>query len=142
MKKLVTLITLLSYLAGEWAFAACSQPVTLLQENTPAPCRGYLFTPEKEHEVFKLKENYKLLNEELGIKDKQLNIYKNNDAVVQEAIKLEQQKSELWRAKAEDSTKKLIESESGRGTRDILFIGLGVLLTIGAGFAIGQAARK
>jgi len=54
---------------------------------------------------------------------------------------MEAEKSELWRARAEDSTKKLVETESNRGLRDALFLILGIGLTVGAGAAVGAIAK-
>lgn len=46
----MTKIILSLILASSISFAEC-KPVTYLTEGKPAPCNGYLFTPEKEKEV-------------------------------------------------------------------------------------------
>lgn len=48
------------------AFGICTQPVTYLQETSPAPCSGYLFTPEKEQEVRTKITTYPKLEELIG----------------------------------------------------------------------------
>lgn len=42
---------ILLLLSASIAWGECSKPVTYLTDTTPAPCTGYLFTPEKELEV-------------------------------------------------------------------------------------------
>lgn len=54
MKKYLVILFLIPSLA----FAECKQPVSLLEEGKPAPCLGYLFTPEKEAEVRTKIANY------------------------------------------------------------------------------------
>jgi len=141
MKKFLTLLLVFSLILPIQSMADCPKPVTLLEEGTSAPCRGFLFTPQKELEVRLLNEDNKLLGKEIEFKD--IKIDKLNKSLFEsdKIYDLERQKTELWRLKAEDSTKKLIESEDGRGKRDLLFVILGVALTVGAGFAIGQAAK-
>lgn len=137
MKTLLAIIIALSLPVNTFA-AECSQPVTLLQENTPAPCRGYLFTPEKELEVRLLKRESLLDKEELqALQAKALRLSKmnlENEAVLEKKDK----QINLWKVRAEESTLKLVNAEEGRQTRDLLFIGAGVLLTVLAGWALGQ----
>jgi hypothetical protein len=140
--KLLTGLLILSMVIPQYGIAGeCQKPVTLLEEGASAPCRGYLFTPPKELEVRIQNEENKLLNKEIEFKD--LKIDKLNKSLLEsdKIIELEQQKAELWRARAEDSTRKLVESEDGRGRRDFWMVVLGVALTVGAGYAVGQAAR-
>jgi hypothetical protein len=47
MKTLILSILLFSQIS----FAVCNKPVTYLTEGKPAPCNGYLFTPEQEKQV-------------------------------------------------------------------------------------------
>ena len=141
MKIITLLLTLSLILPQNTAAATCEKPVTLLNEGASAPCRGYLFTPEKELEVRIVNEDYKILQKEIEFKDLQIGKLQKSLNESDKIIELEVQKAELWRNRAEDSTKKLIESEDGRGTRDFWMVVLGVALTVGAGFAIGQAAK-
>lgn len=46
IKLILSLLLVTSLSWGE-----CSKPVTYLTDTTPAPCTGYLFTPDKELEV-------------------------------------------------------------------------------------------
>jgi hypothetical protein len=115
--------------------------VTVLNKAEKAPCRGYLFSPEKEKEVYiKIEEN-KLLKKEIELKDLKIEFFLTDVKDVEAISKREAEKAELWRVRAEDSTKKLVESESKRGMRDILFLILGIGLTLGAGVAMGAAAK-
>lgn len=140
MKRILVLILLLSMPLNSFSME-CPTSVKLLEEGTPAPCRGFLFSPNKELEVRILKQEHTLQTLELENIQKMLEKFKLKDLNYEEIIEKEQQKTELWRTKAEETTQKLIASESGRTTRDVLFIGLGILLTVGAGYAIGQVAR-
>jgi len=141
MKRFLTLLLVVSLCLPVQAMADCPKPVTLLDEGAPAPCRGFLFTPQKELEVRILNEDNKLLNDEIKFKDLKIDKLGKSLTESDKIIDLEKQKTELWRSKAEDSTKKLIESEDGRGKRDLLFVILGVALTVGAGFAVGAASK-
>lgn len=139
MKRLLSL--LLAINLSSPAYADCSKPVTFLDQNTPAPCRGYLFTPEKELEVRIMSKEFDIQVTELAQDDEIIKkLTKKNsdyDAILEEREKI----SELWRAKAIDSTSKYIDSESNRQTRDMIFLGSGVLLTVLAGWALGQVHK-
>src|SRR3989344_4805044 len=137
VKKLSIIILINHIIYNNISFGKCDKEITLLQEQTSAPCKGYLFTPEKELEIRLIVEDYKFLEQTSLNKDKQINILQQSAEKAEQVAKKESEKTELWRNKAEDSTKKFIESESGRTSRDFIFLGIGALLTIGAGFAIG-----
>jgi hypothetical protein len=139
--KIVSTVVALSFTWSNFAYAQCVKPVTLLQPKEPAPCRGYLFTPEKELELRLLNEDHKFLTEKLRLKDRQLELMTlelNNSTAI---ISLERQKAELWRKAAEESTLRLIEKEDKQQTRDWLHILGGIGLTVLAGWAIGQAGK-
>ena len=123
------------------AFAACPSPVSLLQEKDQAPCKGWLFSPEKELEVRTSLEDYKLIQQEIVIKNKMLDNLGFQVKTMEEIYAKESQKTELWRNKAEDSTKKLIDSEDGRGKRDWLFFILGIVTTVAAGWTVKQVNK-
>jgi len=137
MKKLLSL--LLASMLSLPANADCSKPVTTLEAGTPAPCRGFLFTPEKEHEVRLMGEDYDLTKQELDLKNKKIDLLIKSQADTDFIVKKEREQSELWRKAAEDSTLKLTEKENRQGYRDWLMILAGVALTVGAGYAVGQA---
>ena len=120
----------------------CDKPVTYVEEGKPAPCTGYIFSPEKEQEVRVMVQENKLQKEEIILKTKKIDLLLDSNKYLEEIAIKEQQKAELWRNRAEDSTEKLVSAKSNRGTRDWLFLVGGVLLTVGAGIAIGQASNK
>lgn len=131
----------LSLLISTQSFAKCKNPVTILEQGVPAPCSGYLFSPDKELEVrLKIEENG-LLQKQIELKDLTItNLYK--DAIKSsQIVELEEKKAELWRTRAEESTKKLVESENGKSGRELLFFILGMAATVGAGLAIGAASK-
>lgn len=137
MKQLLSL--LLALMLSLPANADCSKPVTTLESGTPAPCRGFLFTPEKEHEVRLMGEDYDLTKQELDLKTKKIDLLIKSQSDTDFIIKKERDQSELWRKAAEDSTLKLTEKENRQGYRDWLMIFAGIALTVGAGYAVGQA---
>lgn len=122
--------------------AACNKPVTLLEETQPSPCKGYLFTPEAENSTFQEVESYHLLRQEMDIKNKQLDLYNIQATSLRGALDASEKQTEVWRNSAIDSTTKLVKADEGRATKDLLFIGLGVVLTLGTGWAVGQVWHK
>ena len=86
-------------------------------------------------------EEYKYNLQLIELKDKQLDLYKNQVADLRDVADKERQKAELWRKNAEDATTKLVGAQERQGARDLIFTSLGVLLTVAAGWAIGQAAN-
>ena len=139
MKKVLSLLLTISLATP--VYAECNKQVTLLNEGTPAPCRGYLFTPEKEAEVRLMNEDFKLTQQELQLKDKKIELLVKDIKDTEFIIKREQEQAELWRKMAEDSTLKLIKTDENRGRRDWLMMLLGVAVTVGAGYAVGQASK-
>ncbi len=141
MKTLISLLLTISLVVPVQAFGECNKPVVTLNQGEVAPCKGYLFSPTKEQEVRVLNEDYSLLQQELTLKNKQIDLYKKDMSDVDFMIGKERDKAELWRKAAEDSTKQLVEVKEGQGKRDWLMILAGVALTVGAGYAVGQAAN-
>lgn len=139
--KSIAVLTAASLLWTSAAYGQCNKPVTLLQPNEPAPCRGYLFTPEKEQEIRLLNEDYKFLSEKLRLKDQQIDLYIQEANNYQAIADMEKEKAEMWRKAAEDSSLRLIEKEEKQERRDWLHVLAGVGLTVLAGWAIGQAAK-
>lgn len=138
-KRLLALI--LSIILPMQSFAVCTNAVTLLPEGASAPCRGYLFTPEKELELRVLVKDHELLKQEFDLKNKAIDRLTNVNKYSEDIIKLESDKAELWRIRAEDSTKKLMESVANRQEKDLLWMLAGVLLTVGAGYAVHQVGK-
>jgi hypothetical protein len=141
MNKLAVLILSLSLAIPTPVYAKCEKQVKLLNVGDKAPCRGFLFSPEKELDIRIVIQESELQDKEIEYKDKKIKLLLKDLTVVDSIIDKERQKSELWRIRAEESTLKLVESEQGRGKRDFWFVVLGVALTVGAGYAVGQAAK-
>lgn len=141
MNKLIALILSLVLPYSSYA-AECQNPVKLLEEGSPAPCRGYLFSPEKELQVRIMSREYTLLKEENVNLDQVVDKLKKINYEYNRILELEEQKTQLWRTRAEDITSKYIEAETNRGRRDMLFVVLGVGLTVLAGWSMGQAAGR
>jgi hypothetical protein len=141
MKKLMALILALSLPLNSFA-AECSAPVKLLEEGSSAPCRGYLFSPEKELEVRIKYKEHSLIKDELDSLNKMVEKLQKRDAESEKILQLEVEKTELWKTRAEDVTLKYTTVEENRGKRDLLFVLLGVGLTVLAGWSMGQAAGR
>src|SRR5690606_4199718 len=118
-----------------------NKPVTTLEQGAPAPCRGYLFTPEKQKEVQLMNEDYNLVKEELELKNLKIKSYVQDQKDADFIIAKEREQSELWRKRAEESTLLLIKKEDSQGRRDWMMLLLGVVITVGAGYAVGQASK-
>ena len=139
MKQLLSLLLTLSLSLP--ANADCSKPVMPLDQGTPAPCKGFLFSPAQEQKMYLLDENSKLMQQQLDNTKALTDSYKKSLSDFQIILKDESDKSELWRKAAEDSTQKLIATKDSTGRRDFMMVVLGVLMTVGAGFAIHQAGK-
>jgi hypothetical protein len=140
MKKLLAILLSLSMPLS--SFADCVKPVTLLEQGAQAPCKGYLFTPEKELEVRLTVKEAELLKAETQALNLIVDRYKKKDAEFNKIIDLQIDKTELWKTKAEDITLKYVAVEENRTKRDFWMVVLGVALTVGAGYAVGQAAGR
>ena len=139
-KIVLVCLTILVAFPGQ-LYAGCEKPVSHLVKDQKAPCEGYLFSPEKELEVRIKNENYKLLLEQTKIYLQQITLFKSQVVITEEIAEKEKKKAELWRTRAETITEKYVTQEERRGWRDWMFISAGVLLTIGAGWGVGQASK-
>jgi hypothetical protein len=139
VKKLLALIIALTMPINSFA-AECSVPVKFLEEGSPAPCRGYLFSQEKELQVRIMAKDYSLIKDELDSLNKMVEKLQKRDQESEKILNLEMQKTELWKVRAEDITVKYVSVEENRGKRDLMFILMGVGLTVLAGWAVGQAS--
>lgn len=119
--------------------AECTKPVTLLEQGAPTPCRGYLFTPEKELEVRILKQDSAIDKQEIGLLKQKVDKLVKKDNENENILGKKDQQIDLWRVRAEESTLKLVKYEDNKHTKDLLLVGSGVLLTVLAAWAIGQA---
>ena len=116
----------------------CKQSVTLLEEGASAPCRGFLFSPEKANEATRLSEDLKFANEALGIKDQQIELLKRDVKDVESIVDKERKIGDLWRVTAEENTLKLIHANESQGKKDALIFGGGFLAAMLAVWAAGQ----
>lgn len=121
--------------------ADCLKPVTYLNKGKEAPCDGFLFSREKEKEVRLTAQDYELLKQEIENKDKKIFLILKDLSLTESIIKQEREKSELWRTRAEQSTLALLKKSDSRATRDWWMVLLGVGLTVGAGWALGQVNK-
>lgn len=139
MNKFVAL--LLAVIMPTQAFATeCQAPVKLLEEGSPAPCRGYLFSPDKELEIRIKSKEHSLLQEEISYLSKVVDNMKKKESESDKILELEAKKTELWKSRAEDLAIKFTEVRERQDRRDAVFVLLGIGLTVLAGWGLGQAA--
>ena len=140
MKKMLPILLVVTTFQGA-AFAGCPKPVYHLLKGQKAECEGYLFSLDKELELRIMNEDYKFLKQELELKNKQIDNLNKEVILSEEVINKEQQKAELWRNAAETSTKKYIESVDSNSKKEWLYLIGGVLITVAAGYAVGQVSK-
>jgi len=134
------LLVLLSLVFSDMAIS-CEKNVTSLGRGEVAPCTGYLFSPEAEHKARQGEYTLKYIKGRLSLQEDLTDLYKTKYELLIKVADKENQKSELWRKEAERSTTALIKIRTNTNYKDwVLFAG-GVLTTVAAGYAIGQAGR-
>jgi len=120
---------------------SCDKSVTSLGQGDPAPCDGYLFSPEAESKARESQYTLKYTKNRLVSQEKLTDLYKRKYELLITLADKENLKAEVWRKEAERSTTALIKITTTTNYKDwVLFAG-GVLTTVAAGYAIGQAGR-
>jgi len=113
------------------ALATCSKPVTYLTKGSETPCTGFLFSPEAEGKV-RLSDLDLSLQKDMGVlREQQLNLLKEDN-------KLLLDQKNLWRTRAEDSTKKLIDSEGNKIWSMFLYFAAGAAVTTLITYGVNQ----
>jgi len=135
MKLLINIILMFCLVYPTRLF---SQEVVYLEKGQVTPFTGYLFTPAKEQQLRLLSIEYKLLSEELIIKDKLISKLKLELEYSDLIVGKERDKADMWRKYAEESASKYINYNDSRETRDYIFFGLGILTTIAAAYVVSQ----
>jgi len=130
MEKVISLfISIL--LVCNVSLANCPKPVTLLDEGTPAPCTGFLFSPEQEKLVYQATEDakyYKLLSEKLT----------ERQALQAEQITIMDQRLQLYMNQSNELAKELNNEKNDDFWHKTLYFGLGIVVT---GLAVSAAKR-
>lgn len=124
MKKSLSLF-LSIFLYLQYSFGDCSKPVQYLTEGKPAPCTGYLFSPEKEKEVRQKVEDHSRL---LELAKKQDELITIQDLRLAKQIEIN-----------DNLRKQNQHMENTTMTEKLLWFGAGVLLT---GSAVYILQRK
>ena len=81
------------------------------------------------------------MKQEIELKDLKIKLLATDIKDTEFIIKKEQEQAELWRKRAEESTLLLTKKQDNQGLRDWGMVLLGVLITVGAGYAVGQASK-
>jgi hypothetical protein len=99
------------------SFAECKKPVSYLQEGTPVPCTGYLYSPEMEKLSRAALINVGTLTEFTVKQD--------------ELIKILNQRVDV-NLQANENLRKQIKNEESRSTVEkVVYFALGVVLGVG-----------
>jgi hypothetical protein len=122
--------------------AECVKPVMALEQGAPAPCKGFLFSPQKELEVRLMTREVELLKSEAEALNLIVDKYSKKDVEYNKIIDLHISRTELWKTKAEDITLKYVTIEEKRTKRDFGFILVGIGLTVLSAWALGQVAGR
>ncbi len=135
MIKYISILLLVSF--PGFAFAqAC--PKTRIKEGTPAPCEGFILSPEVMEEATKLPQQISLLNEKLELKDKQLTLRDDKINLLTEFIDKKDKTIDSLHAA-------FLEKDKMDSLKLGLTVGISVtltaLLSIGLAFAFAKAAN-
>lgn len=141
----VLLVAILSFMiifpSHLWA-TACQQPVQYTLEGQAAQCTGYLFSPDQESKMEIINQQYQLLQEQLQVMQGMIDLYKQNNDKLTDIAKAEEDKANLWRISAENSTTKLIKKENSSQYRDAAFFIAGILTSIAVAYTIRHAGQN
>jgi len=128
MEKVISiLITLL--LVSNTALANCEKPVTLIEKDNPAPCTGFLFSPEQEKAAYQATEDakhYKLLSEKLTERQR----------LQTEQISVMDQRLQLYMDQSNTLAQEVNKEKNNNFWHKTLYFGLGIVVT---GLAVSAA---
>lgn len=82
-----------------------------------------------------------MVKQEVELKDLQIKLLSKDIKDTEFIIQKEREQAELWRKRAEESTLLLTKKQDNQGLRDWGMLLLGVVITVGAGYAVGQASK-
>ncbi len=82
-----------------------------------------------------------MVKQEVDLKDLQIKLLSKDIKDTEFIIMKEREQAELWRKRAEESTLLLTKKQDSQGLRDWGMLLLGVVITVGAGYAVGQASK-
>jgi len=130
MKKIFTLALILMF-----SFNVLAEgPVKYVLKGEPAEYNGYLFTPEKEKEV-----RFKLIDGELNKELLEINTKKLN--LVEAQYKLANDQSLMWQTESNRLAKELVRKDRLDFWENLMYFGLGVLVTVAAGYTVNRIQR-
>lgn len=108
----------------------CAQPVQPLNMGQSAPCTGFLFSPAKEKQVRLINDDYSFTKQEVDVLSKQKVFLQSQLNDLQGVVNDQKKEINIWRLDDINNSQKLVKVEEGRGTRDALFFGGGVLAAL------------
>jgi len=126
MKNLL-IITMLLIFNGSFA----CDPVKFVEKGNPAPCSGYLFTPEKEREIRLQLVELEFEKQLVISKDRQIELHKQENKLITERY-------DLWRVEAKELSSDLSKERNNNFWRNTLYFALGMIITTGVTYAVNQ----
>lgn len=130
MKKLLIVILSWGLISPPALGDDCASPVVPISKGAVASCTGFLFSPSKEQQVRLVNDDYDFMKQQVDILSKQKAFTQGQVDDLQSAVDSQKKEINLWRTDDINNSQKLIKAEEGRGTRDALFLGGGVLITL------------
>ncbi len=129
MKRLPKIAAIIALHINSVAMASCDFATGIERTNA-----GYIYSSSCHQEVGQIVSE---------VKDRRTQVQLLNDAIIlkEQAIEAERARAELWRKTSFEVEDRLRTIENNRHDRDFLYLGAGVLLTIGAAWAMGAASK-
>lgn len=142
-KIILIIVTIGCYLCSCNVYASdCISKVVSINKGEEAPCTGYLFSPEAEEEAWKTKETNKILEKREELNKQKEEMLNKQLEIKDLIIEKKDEQVNIYHTKLVDTTKKYVDSQEGRGSRDLLFIGLGVLATVLASVVVKNVSSR
>jgi hypothetical protein len=123
MNKFLVLILLTST-----ASFACD-PVKYVEKGQPAPCTGYVFTPDKEKEVRLKVVELDFYKDLVTLKERQLVAIKEENDIITKRY-------DLWKKESDSLSRDLSKERSNNFWRTSLYFVLGAAVTTGITYAV------
>lgn len=125
----IFLSAIITFHLNSTALAACDFSTGITQTE-----KGFLYTPDCHREVGRISKE----NED---RKEQAELYRKALDLKDIAMDAQRERADMWRDTSFKLEDKLSSIERFKRNNELLYFGLGVVLTVGAGWAVGQAAK-
>lgn len=117
IKKIIGISSILILITNTALSDGCPAPVQKIEKGAPASCSGYLFSPEKESELYRINEQNK--------------IYKELVPKLEEKNNLTEQRLKLYQDYSHDLEKDLHDQQFKSDAMKVVYFLSGALLMYG-----------